>query len=91
MRFAFLRATNLYVCVPGVSRTTPISVSEEYLADNTVHNGKKLGHLPVFLYVPLRFRVAAGLVAMRLKLEFLGFPWNFFETIGKIGICWIPR
>lgn len=61
------------------------SVPGEYLADNALDNAKKLGCLPVFLYVPLPLRVAAGLVAMRLKLEFLGLRWNFLENIGKDG------
>lgn len=50
------------------------SVPGKYLADNAIDSAKKLGCLPVFLYVPLPLRVAASLVAMRLKLEFLGFP-----------------
>jgi hypothetical protein len=60
----------------------------EYLADNAVDNAKKLGCLPVSLYVPLRIRVAACFVAMRLSwnsLDFVGTSWKTLEmTEGRL-------
>jgi hypothetical protein len=39
-----------------------------------------------FLYVPLRLRIAACVAGYRLKLEVIGFRWNFLEDPGKTAV-----